>query len=80
MATGMITKINTELLYGFIAVKGSDDVFFSTETKFNNTTLLSLRVGDKVNFESQQTERGLFATSLSVAPVRSKSAEPEASI
>jgi cold shock CspA family protein len=62
---GQISKKNEELSYGFVAVKGSEDVFFSPKTEFSHTDFASLRVGDKVKIIVTETERGLFASSLS---------------
>lgn|GEM_PF-3371400 len=64
-ATGQITKKNNDLGYGFISVKGHDDVFFSPKTEYISTDFGSLSVGDKVQIIITETERGLFATSLS---------------
>lgn len=63
--TGQITKKNNDLGYGFISVKGHDDVFFSPNTEYISTDFESLSVGDKVQIIIAETERGLFATLLS---------------
>lgn len=74
---GQITKKNNELSYGFITVKGHDDIFFSPKTEYIATNFESLRVGDKVKIKMTETDRGLFAVSLSLAVGRNKSLEAE---
>jgi cold shock CspA family protein len=61
---GQIIKKNNDLGYGFVAVKGSDDIFFSPKTEFIATTFEQLNVGDKVKVIVLETDRGLFASKL----------------
>lgn len=69
---GQIIKKNNDLGYGFIAIKGSEDVFFSPKTEFLSTTFESLKIGDKVKVSLIETERGLFAESLVMETRREK--------
>lgn len=78
--SGEIIKKNDELGYGFVSVKGSEDVFFSPDTVYSGTSFASLKVGEKVRLKVSETERGLFASSLSPAIQKKKSPEPEATI
>ncbi len=78
--SGEIKKKNEELNYGFVSVKGSDDVFFSPDTQYSAVTFGSLKVGDKVKIQVKETDRGLFATSLTPVISKRKSPEPEASL
>lgn len=74
---GQIAKKNNELGYGFITVKGHDDIFFSPKTEYIATDFDSLRVGDKVQIKITETDRGLFAESLSIVSKKDKSVEAE---
>lgn len=65
--TGKITKINSELGYGFVQVAKIGDVFFSSETRFSGTNFASLKVHDSVQLSVIETERGPFAESMSPA-------------
>jgi cold shock CspA family protein len=78
--SGEIKKKNEDLGYGFISSKGSDDIFFSPDTVYSGTSFASLQVGEKVKIKVSETERGLFAVSLSPAQSKKKSPEPEASL
>ncbi len=75
---GQIIKKSDELSYGFVSVKGSEDIFFSPDTEYSLITFGSLKVGDKVKIQVKETDRGLFATSLT--PAKSKSPQPESSL
>jgi cold shock CspA family protein len=61
---GKISKINTELGYGFVVCPKNGEVFFSTETSFSGSSFESLRVNDSVQVEIVVTERGQFAQAL----------------
>ena len=74
---GQIAKKNNELGYGFITVKGHDDIFFSPKTEYIATDFDSLRVGDKVQIKITETDRGLFAQSLSLAAKKDKAIDAE---
>lgn len=76
--SGQIIKKNEDLGYGFISVKGSDDIFFSPESGIAGTEFSGLRVGDKVKVIVVETDRGLFAKSIVAAVVRKQTTEPEA--
>jgi CspA family cold shock protein len=64
MATGTI-KTKTEKGFGFISVPGSDDVFFhhsATGGQFDN-----LQVGQTVEFDIEQGEKGPKASNVRLA-------------
>ena len=61
---GKISKINTELGYGFVVCAKDTEVFFSTETSFSATSFDHLKVNDLVQVEIIDTERGPFAKAL----------------
>ena len=65
--SGQIIKINEELNYGFVSVKGHEDVFFSPNTEYISVTFGSLKVGDRVKIHVKNTERGLLAVSIAPA-------------
>ena len=77
---GEIIKKNDELGYGFISVKGSEDVFFSPDTEYSGTTFSNLKIGEKVKIAVSETARGLFAIQLAAISEKRKSPEPEASL
>lgn len=74
---GEIAKKNNELGYGFVSVKGYDDVFISPDTEYNGTSFSNLKIGEKVALKVSETERGLFATSLSLAKSNKRLPEPQ---
>jgi cold shock CspA family protein len=78
--TGKITKINSELGYGFVQVAKIGDVFFSSETRFSGTTFESLKVHDSVQLSVIETERGPFAESLSLAAPKRRERIPEVGV
>ena len=64
MATGKI-KTKTDKGFGFIAVQGSDDVFFHSSAcngQFDN-----LNVGQEVQFDIEKGEKGLKAANVVAA-------------
>jgi cold shock CspA family protein len=68
MELGFVQKKNNELRYGFVEVSKGRRVFFSGQTQFAEPISFDkLEVGDRVEVEVTDTERGLFATSLSSA-------------
>ena len=77
--SGEISKKNEELGYGFVTVKGSDDVFFSPDSVYSDVSFPDLKIGQKVRIKVVETERGLFAASLSLA-TNKKSVQPDLSI
>lgn len=70
--TGSISKINTDLRYGFVEVPKMGKVFFSKNTVYANTTFTKLEIGMKVKISAKETERGLFAESLSLTSLKPK--------
>lgn len=77
--SGEISKKNEDLGYGFVAVKGSEDVFFSPDSVYSDIAFADLKIGQKVRVVVTETERGLFAVSLSVVPSR-KTLPPDLSL
>ena len=65
MATGTI-KTKTDKGFGFIAVAGSDDVFFHHSAC--NGQFDMLQVGQAVQFDIEQGEKGPRATNVVAAP------------
>jgi len=60
---GRIKKVNVERGFGFIIVTGprsSSDYFFH-ETDLEDISIKSLKVGDEVEFEDCETDKGLRA-------------------
>lgn len=78
--SGTITKINTELNYGFIKVPKLGDVFFSEDSFFNGLAFDGLKVDQKVQLEVTETERGLFAKTVGTTKSKPVRRQPEASI
>ena len=77
--SGKITKINSELGYGFIQVPKLGDVFFSTETRFGDASFANLKIDQAVRISVTKTERGQFASTLEIhQPTRSRTTPPEA--
>lgn len=62
MTTGKI-KTKTDKGFGFIAVEGSDDVFFHNSAC--NGQYENLQVGQVVQFDVEKGERGLKAANVS---------------
>lgn len=67
LKTGKILKINNDLKYGFVKVQKLGDVFYSLKTSFQETNFETLKVNDRVNLSIVDTDRGLFAESLSLS-------------
>ncbi len=83
MELGKIAKINTELTYGFVEIPKIGKVFFNIDTKFSNVNFSDLREGMKVTVDITNTERGLFARSLTNKEIKVSIIEgrnPEVSI
>jgi cold shock CspA family protein len=81
--TGTIAKLNEELKYGFLKVPKLGDVFFSVDsTLSDNLSFDSLEVGQKLQIEMIETERGMFAKSLALQMPKKKpiTRRPEASL
>ena len=64
MATGVV-KTKTEKGFGFIAVQGSDDVFFHHTVC--NGQFESLQEGQTVQLEFEKGDKGLKATSVTAS-------------
>ena len=56
--------------YGFIKVKGMEDVFFNTLTSFQDVVFEDLKIDDRVRITVKQTDRGPFAESLTLSKRR----------
>ena len=56
--------------YGFVKVKGMEDVFFNTLTSFQDVVFEDLKIDDKVRINVKQTDRGPFAESLTLSKRR----------
>ena len=66
MATGTVKWFNADKGFGFIAPEdGSDDVF-AHFSAISSGGYRSLNEGDKVEFETQQGDRGLQAANITV--------------
>ncbi len=74
--SGIITKINRDLGYGFVKVSKQGEVFFSEDTSYNNTSFQELSENQRVHLEVVETERGLFAKSLAHKSKRSSASQP----
>ena len=56
--TGIIKRLNGEKGFGFITPDGGDkDVFFHSSSLIG-ITFAELREGDKVSFETEQSDKG----------------------
>jgi len=70
-AKGTIRRIMPEISFGAIwDKKNKQDVYFSTVTKFTNTSYEELNEGDVVEVLVVRTARGLFAKNLSLKEAR----------
>ena len=57
--------------YGFVKVKGMENVFFnSTISVFLNTSFEDLKVDDRVRITVKETDRGPFAENLTLSKRR----------
>lgn len=66
-AKGVIRRVMPEIGFGAIwDKKNKRDIFFSTVTKYINTSYEKLNKGDIVEVLVVRTARGLFAKNLSV--------------
>jgi cold shock CspA family protein len=79
-ARGKISKINSELGYGFVQCGKAGEVFFSAQTSYSGTAFDSLKVDDQVQVQITETERGLFAEKLELDRPLQRSRTPEATI
>ena len=69
----------SRIQYGFVKVKGMEDVFFNTLSSFQNTSFEDLKIGDKVRISIKKTDQGPFAENLtlSTCPQEEKISPPE---
>lgn len=61
---GKISKIHSELSFGMVVTENKEKIFFSDETVFGTFQFKDFTIGDEVELEFVETERGLFANSL----------------
>jgi len=65
--TGVIKRLNTEKGFGFITPDGGDkDVFFHSSSLVE-VTFDQLHEGDKVSFDTEQSEKGPRAANVKKA-------------
>lgn len=66
MQNGTVKTV-TDKGFGFITTDSSDrDIFFHENSLEGELATRKLRVGDKVTFEVEQTEKGLNAINISL--------------
>ena len=61
---GKVTRYFTDKRFGFIKVANQPDHFFHVDDFLN---LTEVKVGMEVSFESEETEKGMRATLITVA-------------
>jgi len=67
MSTGTVKTV-TDKGFGFITVEGADkDIFYHESVLEGDLAERKLRVGDKVNFEVEQSEKGPRAVKITLA-------------
>ena len=65
--TGIIKRLNSEKGFGFITPDGGDkDVFFHSSSLVD-VTFADLREGDKVSFDTEESEKGPRAANVKKA-------------
>jgi hypothetical protein len=69
---GKISKIHSDLSFGMVTVPKHGKIFFSSETVFGTLSFDDFKTDDDVELEFIETERGLFAKSLSKTASKSK--------
>jgi hypothetical protein len=62
---GKISKIHSDLNFGMVTVPKHGKIFFSSETVFGTSSFNDFNTDDDVELEFIETDRGLFAKSLS---------------
>jgi CspA family cold shock protein len=67
MATGTVKRVVTDRGFGFIADDQGKELFFHFSGLASGLAIESLREGDKVNFETERSDRGPRATNVSLA-------------
>ena len=79
--SGIITKLNDELKYGFLKVPKLGDIFFSEDSSLTGgLNFDGLKVGQKLQIELIETKRGMFAKSLSPEVITQPSRRPEVTL
>lgn len=78
--SGKISKLNSELGYGFVKCSSVGEVFFSTESELKGTSFDLLKINDSVSIIAIETDRGLFAQSLVLGSIVKKSSSAEVSL
>jgi CspA family cold shock protein len=67
MKEGVVKNV-TDKGFGFIAVEGSaKDIFYHERSLEGELAVRKLKVGDKVTFEVEETEKGLNAINIKLA-------------
>lgn len=67
MATGVVkrgSEVQDYKGYGFITVDGSKDIFFHEKSLTGDLAVRKLQKDDKVEFDIEQTEKGLNAINI----------------
>ncbi len=77
---GKISKIDTEMGYGFVTIPKHEDVFFSEKTQLSGIAITDLKVNDTVRISVKETERGYFAESLSRELPKPREQRPEVTL
>lgn len=67
MPTGTVKRIVTDRGFGFIADDAGNEHFFHFSGLSEGLTIETLREGQKVNFETERSQRGPRATNVTVA-------------
>lgn len=63
-AKGKIEKIHSDLSFGMVITKNKQKIFFSDESSFGILRFHDFKVGDDVEIEFFETNRGLFAREM----------------
>jgi CspA family cold shock protein len=64
MKSGTVKTV-TDRGFGFISIEGSDkDVFFHEKSLEGELAVRKLKVGDKVTFDVEETQKGLNAVNI----------------
>jgi CspA family cold shock protein len=66
MATGVVKTV-TDRGFGFISTDEADkDVFYHENSLEGDLAMRKLRVGDKVSFDIEETDKGLNAVNIAL--------------
>ncbi len=74
---GKISKINSEVGYGFVQIPKLGNVFFSNQTDFLGASFADMKVDLSVRLSVIETDRGLFAKSLAIEKPKRRSPEAD---